>query len=121
MQRRGRELFRHGRCPVLMKVQALILLLATSSAVAQSTFQNLDFEDAIITATFNNPPGYYSTNVTLPGWTSTPAVVYDTLSLGGAFIVLQDTPTGNFPVIFGNYSIYLVPSWVGPVVVPALA
>jgi hypothetical protein len=50
-----------------MKSPTVALLLAASSALGQGTFQNFDFESALIDQT--HPPGFVSAMDALPSWT----------------------------------------------------
>ena len=94
-----------------MKVQALILLLATSSSVAQSTFQNLDFESANIQP--GTPPGtVLPASDALPGWNcyvgvnQVTGVVYD--AFASTLVTIHDANSPYVGVLQGNYSVALV-------------
>src|ERR1043166_6999001 len=86
-----------------MKVQALILLLATSSAVAQGTFQNLDFEQATVPPTPVNGSGdQVDPAVAFPGWTT--SVVWTT-----------NNPLASFYTLYRNLSLDSpAVDWIGP-------
>ncbi len=85
----------------------LFLQCAVSAALAQGTFQNLNFESANVTG---YPVGSSTVPISsaLPGWTGPSLIWYDTLSLGGALVSINDTNTGfGFVPIQGRYSAYL--------------
>ena len=85
---------------------------------AQGTFSNLNFEQAnpiplgrpFIVATTNGLPRWtaYYDNSQLSG------IFYDTTSLGGAAVSLQDAASLEFQPIQGNYSVLLQGSGAGP-------
>jgi hypothetical protein len=99
----------------------LVLFFITSmnaSAQGQTNFQNLNFEAA------NIPPGsqpdsFIAVTNALPGWTASftsstngttiaTIVNYDSVSLGGETISINDSNTGyGFGPISGKYSVYL--------------
>jgi hypothetical protein len=108
----------------LMKAQALAVFLVASSALAQGTFQNLDFEQATVPATPVNTLGsFVDPAVGFPGWTPGgftnfptaigTVVLYNDLSLGAPYIILvgPDFPNatgfnaiqGSYSVVMGNY------------------
>jgi hypothetical protein len=96
----------------------ILILIMKQNAEAQS-FVNLNFESADASG---NSGGYVSTSAALPGWTayygysgnptalSTPIIGYDSVSLGGAVVFLEDANAnsgfGPLP-IQGNYSVLL--------------
>jgi len=85
----------------------LAVLLGPAVAIGQGTFQNLDFESAL------NPNG------SLPGWSASfsndngtsflTQIMYDGISLGSAFITINDThgQEGVGGPLQGNYSLLL--------------
>jgi hypothetical protein len=104
----------------LIKIAVAILMLVTHGRLAWSQgFVNLDFEHPIL------PLPTSSGNVlaanAIPGWTvyygnsnnptaaAQPIMGYDTVSLGGAAVILEDTnaPSGIPLPIQGNYSVLL--------------
>jgi len=99
-----------------MKTQALVLFFAASSAFAQGTFQNLDFESAniIVEPGPGNPYYPYTTSVTngLPEWTPYGSflggyIFYDDISIGAPSISIHDT-NRFFPImISGQYTVFL--------------
>lgn len=96
-----------------MKTEALIVLLATSSAFAQGTFENLNFEQAKIILDPGSPYYPYSVSVTngLPGWTTYGGtfggyIFYDDISLGAPAISIHDT-NGPISLISGHYTAFL--------------
>lgn len=106
-----------------MKTHKLLVLCfalahAGISTQAQGTFQNLDFESAS-PAGYSPGVGDFPVTAAFPGWgvyysspgvgTKTATTVwYDAVSLGGAFVSLNDTGTGfGFTPIQGMYSAYL--------------
>jgi len=94
----------------------LICLFASHVAVAQGTFQNLNFESAFLVG---YPPGA-GVPITrrMPGWAAgvdgtdkTATVAYDAVSLGGPFIAINDANTGfGFTPIQGSFSACLFSS-----------
>ncbi len=83
-------------------------------ASAQSSFQDLNFEDAN-PVPYQGPPGGATTASAFPGWealygtTPTPSVAYDTISAGSAQITLVDNNVSDdlFPPLQGKYSALL--------------
>ena len=63
-------------------------------------FVNLDFEASSATS---------FANVAIPGWTATGSVLYDTVSLGGAAVILEDTNASSLgpAPLQGTYSVLL--------------
>ena len=110
-----------------------LLVLTAMPAFAQGTFQNLNFESANVSG---YPRGSSAVPVGsgLPGWTAyygtqsggtnpTAFVWYDSVSLGGAMIAVEDSglvPGGGFTPLQGNYSLYMVGSSAGPATVSAI-
>jgi hypothetical protein len=97
-----------------MKTKLLILVcfLASNAIVlSQGTFQDLNFEDAVIARLGTG----YSAASAFPGWqvligtTPTSVVGYDGLSIGAPAIAIIDDLTGYVP-IDGNYTAYLMAS-----------
>jgi hypothetical protein len=95
---------------------ATVLLVCSYAALAQGTFQNLDFESATIPAGTPTPSSI-PISEGLPGWsaffiagsTTVPAnqVVYDGISLGGAVISILDSKGLGFSPLQGTYSAFL--------------
>jgi hypothetical protein len=89
------------------------LLLPIYSAMGQGTFQNLNFEAAQVAG--YSPGAAIPIIAGLPGWAAgvegtnkSVTVAYDTLSLGGALISINDVNTGyGFAPIEGTFSAYL--------------
>jgi hypothetical protein len=84
------------------------LLIGVGQMGFSQGFVNLDFEDATVIL---DDPGVVEASSALPGWTPFPGNVgYDTVSLGGAAVFLEDTatPYGSHSLpIEGNYSVFL--------------
>ena len=96
-------------------ITVLIFALGRTS-YSQSTFQNLDFENPILPLSV----GFVSAANAFPGWTVYSAVVgYDTLSLGGPAVTLQDA-NGVIPILQGNYTAGLQPNYPGGDIRPAI-
>jgi len=104
-----------------MKSPTVLLLLAASSALAQGTFVNLDFEQATVPPT---PVGVFGSfvdpAVAFPGWTPGgftnfptsigTVVLYNDISLGAPYITLigPDFPNvTGFSSIQGCYSVVM--------------
>jgi hypothetical protein len=83
------------------------------SAIGQGTFQNLNFESAQVSGL--SPGANLPITAGLPGWAAgvdgsnkAGTIWYDTLSLGGALISVNDANTGfGFAPIEGSFSAYL--------------
>ncbi|SRR6266446_3383647 len=106
-----------------MKSQALLILFAASSVLAQGTFQNLDFEQAVVpivlpvqavwpiplTNTLPEWTGYFATNGTASG-------SYNAISLGSANIGLIDGHTSLYSnsVIEGYFTALLQAGSLNP-------
>jgi hypothetical protein len=96
-----------------------ILLLARLCTVkAQSSFLNLDFEQASIIPIPGSPyfpKAVYTTNA-LPEWTAyiggvvDPVIHYDNVSLGAALVSIHDSGSLQ-PILEGNYTVLLQPSF----------
>ena len=101
-----------------MKSQALLILLAASSALAQGTFQNLDFESANIPI---NPGLYIPFNNALPGWTgslgpySATEAAYNEIAGGFATVSIIDGSSRSYSnsVIDGNYTAAISAGFAG--------
>ena len=104
--------------PAAELLGGLALLLSAIGAAGQGTFQNLDFESALIPS--GTPPlADLSFSDAVPGWTGTygdssktyPAtfVVYDGLSLEGPMMAIIDRVTSyrSYQALQGNYSAFL--------------
>ena len=103
-----------------MKATFVVSLLALSALIpaighAQGTFQNLDFEDAVIILDTSSPyyPRAVYASYAILGWTATGFVgpqdiYYNSLTIGSPCVSIDDT-TGSFhaPPIDGTYSIVL--------------
>jgi hypothetical protein len=104
-----------------MKLISIIFtaaLLSLAEAGFAQGFTNLNFEIATVTPIFIGPV-VTNYGATLPGWTAyigtsndptlrSSEIYFDTLSLGGALIILEDS---NYPApynaIQGNFSVFL--------------
>jgi hypothetical protein len=83
-------------------VKALVLLFAASSAPAQSTFQNVDFESADLTEYL--PGNTVPAANAFPGWTvNATYILYDGSSLSGEAIGIYDTNDPSKISIQGTY------------------
>lgn len=98
----------------------LFVAFLASSSRAQGTFENLGFEAARIIYLPPNAPPFYNdavaTSNAIPGWTAYIGGVpnywvwHDDMSLGAAAISIHDI-NGYQPVLQGNYSLLLQPSF----------
>jgi hypothetical protein len=100
-----------------------VLFATLQTVFAQSTFQNLDFESAMIIPIPGDPHMVAISNA-LPGWSAYgnyagDNILYDDLSLGAPAISIQDA-AGFEPVLEGNYTVYFQGSFPGGQIVPAL-
>jgi hypothetical protein len=93
---------------------AITFLIVWQNAHGQG-FVNLDFENATVTPVPGNPNHIVASDA-IPGWTAylggnpQTSIGYDTVSLGGAAVFLEDAnaPSGGGPLpIQGNYSMLL--------------
>jgi hypothetical protein len=98
-----------------IKLCTTLALVAMNSIVgAQGTFQDLNFEGAVITGSGGN----YSAASAFPGWqvyigtTATTVVGYDGVSIGAPAVAIIDDKTGYVP-IQGNYTAYLMAATLG--------
>lgn len=93
---------------------ALVTIVLTSSRGYSQSFSNLDFEQPILplTPVFNFIPASNG----VPGWTpylststttNVAALAYNTVSVGGALVILEDTNNISPLPIQGSYSVYL--------------
>jgi len=118
-----------------MKDAALYIVLAAglagifgSTAQAQGTFQNLNFESARIIRDPSSPYYPYGIAVSnaVPGWNAYNAIgnviFYNDVSLGASAISIHDKNDTNnlIPVLEGSYTILLQPNFPGGTVRPAL-
>ena len=101
----------------ILKQLALVSLALLRNAQGQG-FVNLDFESANVSG---YSPGYVPISATLPSWTAyygpsgnptqsgaLATIAYNSLSLGGALVVLVDTNMGSpYTAIQGTYSLLL--------------
>lgn len=89
-------------------------LVTTTGVLSQGTFQDLNFEDAIIARLGTG----YSAASAFPGWqvlignTPTSTVLYDAVSTGAPDVAIIDDLTGYLP-IQGNYTAYLMGATLG--------
>jgi hypothetical protein len=103
-----------------MKAQALILLIAASSALAQGTFRNLDFEEAIANISPDQPAGFVSAADGLPGWNAYVSSTEDTNvfqqlsqigfnnpALSSTWVSVQSDSAVNAPALDGSFSVLL--------------
>ena len=100
-------------------VSGLALLLSAADGLAQGSFQNLNFESAIIPSG-TQPGAILSFGDAFPGWTGAGYVVYDGMSLGGPLTCIIDRSNvwatlglnGNIAKpLQGRYSPYLFGGW----------
>ncbi|MEI7533432.1 MAG: PEP-CTERM sorting domain-containing protein [Verrucomicrobiae bacterium] len=97
----------------LLKNTLAAIILAISQQCYSQGFVNLDFEAANTSG--YSPGAIIPTTVAIPGWSAyfgsstTPSsgMFYDTVSLGGAMVVLEDNNNPSPKPIQGNYSILL--------------
>ena len=98
-----------------MKSRLVMLAVAMISGILQAsgqgTFQNLNFENAVIIADPASGPGAYYADAALPGWTPTGFlgpndVLYNSASLGSTSVSILD-PNGHPPALDGSFSVYL--------------
>jgi hypothetical protein len=98
----------------IIKSGMLIILILVLRQNAQGQgFVNLDFENA--TVILDGGPANIDASSAIPGWTAyapliQPVIAYDSTSLGGAMVALEDAnaPSGGGPLpIQGNYSMLL--------------
>jgi len=110
---------------ILMAGSLAIGLLAEAQwGLCQGTFVNLDFESPILPLV---PAGDGQVPIAdaMPGWMGyigpnpTDRVAYDTISLGSAFISLNDT-NKYIQILQGTYTVWLQVSFPGGAVVPAI-
>lgn len=91
-------------------------LLPVCSALAQGTFQNLNFESAQVAG--YSPGASIPISAGLPGWAAgvtgtnkTATIIYDYISLGAGFISICDTGASTFYLTFtpieGKFSVDL--------------
>jgi hypothetical protein len=93
-------------------ILTIVLLLIGRQLGTSQSFVNLDFESANVTTI----PGfsfYIATSNAIPGWANSPVAIiggssviaYDTISLGGAAVILQDANSSFVTPLQGQYSI----------------
>lgn len=94
-------------------------LFLNVSSHAQGTFVNLDFEHPVLPLV----PGGVPMSKAFPGWSAfgTTVVAYDTISLGGAAISLQDSGSAFYLQLQGSYSALLQGSSAGPATSAAIS
>jgi hypothetical protein len=97
---------------------SIFLLLSPLGAAGQGTFQNLGFENTILTVFERNPSiPSYATNATVPGWDWSPhgnagygdpntTVSFNDIALDAPAVTLHGTNSFR-PAIRGSYSILL--------------
>jgi hypothetical protein len=102
-----------------MKSKAIKMILITTILISIKAypqgFVNLNFENATVTRVSPDFPNYIYASNAIPGWTtylggaSQDGIGYNTVSLGGAAIFLEDTNANSLgpPPIQGTYSILL--------------
>ncbi|HEX3799740.1 MAG TPA: hypothetical protein VH413_13675 [Verrucomicrobiae bacterium] len=89
--------------PIIILV---LLALAITSADAQGTFGNLDFESANIPS--GTPPNAAISSLNaFPKWSANSMVGYDFFSTGGTVISIVDSAVSGFAPIQGDYSVFL--------------
>lgn len=86
-----------------MKRQALLVLLAASSSLAQGTFQNLDFESATIVPIPGSDPPLVDFASAFPGWTGyagsvASGALYNRIFLDSSGFSIMDDPGCAFSV-----------------------
>jgi hypothetical protein len=96
-------------------------LLVAGDGVAQSTFQNLDFEAANVP---NVPPLQFGSDVLVtdgvPGWTvylggiPQSSMLHNNMSLGAAEVAIYGPQWFSSDILQGNYTVSLQPSTAGP-------
>jgi hypothetical protein len=107
-----------------MKLPGLVFLgivvlpmLVTESAIGQSTFQNLDFEQSTIVSSSPSGYGFNTGTANVPGWTEYngwadvnysggTTLIYNNQPLDSPGVCLEGTDYST-PAIDGNYSILL--------------
>ena len=104
----------------IKKITFIAAILMSITAYPQG-FVNLNFEHPILP--LNPNFNFVSASNAIPGWTAyystsastnqTDAVGYDTLSLGGAAVILEDTNASSlgYPPLQGSYSVLLEGSY----------
>jgi hypothetical protein len=93
-----------------------VCFLATNTVVlSQGTFQDLDFENAVI----ERLGTAYSAAAAFPGWqvligtTPTSTVFYDDVSIGAPNVSIIDDKTGYVPIDGNNFTAYLQGATLG--------
>jgi hypothetical protein len=81
-------------------------LIGSATTSGQGRFQNLDFELATIPT--STPPGIVSVGDAIPRWTAFGGqMVYNSVGLGGAVVILYGPGLGQSQLLQGNYSVGL--------------
>ncbi len=88
----------------LVVILGLFLVTALQTGHAQGSFQNLGFEQSL-------PPSESRWWLDLMGWAPNTVSHYNTISLGGASIILHDSKSEYAQPLLGNYSLQLVNAW----------
>src|SRR5436190_4300365 len=98
----------------LFGIVPLALFCSLHLAVAQGTFQNLDFENAILPVLPSGQSGGFVSSANgIPGWTAyygsiqTPQIIHNGLSLGAVNISILGPNWNFFPTLEENYSVVL--------------
>jgi len=103
----------------------LVGLINAREAYSQGSFVNLNFENATVTFAYPPSTGEIYANNAIPGWSAyysvfgtnpQPIIGYDTVSLGGAAVFLEDGTNsfGGGPApLQGKYSVLLEGSYAG--------
>jgi len=103
---------------------SLALFLSAADALAQGTFQNLDFEQADIVPIGGLPSFYVFTAEALPGWTLTvggapqPMMYWNVPPASPIVAAIFEAPDG---VLQGLYSVWIKPVSGDPSLFPVLA
>lgn len=88
----------------LTVILALFLATVSPAVRAQGSFQNLGFEQSL-------PPSESRWWPDLMGWAPNTVSHYNTISLGGASIILHDSKSEYAQPLLANYSLQLVNAW----------
>src|SRR5437588_5355164 len=106
--------------PIWLEVLVLTLASSSLSSYGQSTFENLDFEAAVLPSPV---PGFMPTSNALPGWAASPYgmsgpvvqtgfVLYNCQELDASAVGVWG-PGGSYEPLQGNYSVRLAGSTDG--------
>lgn len=113
-------------------VHGSVLLACCQTALPQTVFQNMSFEQAKLVPLDVGDPNYQAiaTSNAIPGWTAylgtyeSPWILYDQVTLGGEFVAVYDEENPYaLPVLQGNFSLRLQPRFPHPTepVVPSIS